>query len=193
MINLVILGAGNVATHLFNAFYLADNTTVIQVYNRSEKNLAYFKEKTNTTTSISKLLDADVYIIAISDDNITALSDKLPFHDKLVIHTSGSVAINQIRNQNNSGVFYPLQTFTAGKKVDFKSIPLCIEASEKSDLNILESLAKNISNHVYHIDSKQRKALHIAAVFVNNFVNHLYQKGAEICKEHQVSFDILNH
>jgi len=191
MINLVILGAGNVATHLFNAFNVAKNTTVVQVYNRSEKNLEYFKNKTNTTTSISKLIDADAYIVAVSDDNIAALSKKLPFHNKLVVHTSGSVAMNQIGNQNNSGVFYPLQTFTAGKDVDFKSIPLCIEATQKNDLLLLETIAKSISDNVYHIDSKQRKALHIAAVFVNNFVNHLYQKGAEICKEHQVSFDIL--
>jgi len=191
MINLVILGAGNVATHLFNAFNVAKNTTVVQVYNRSEKNLDYFKEKTNTTTSISKLIEADVYIIAISDDNVAALSEKLPFHNKLVVHTSGSVAMNKIGNNNNPGVFYPLQTFTAGKGVDFKSIPLCIEATKKNDLLLLETIAKNISNNVYHIDSKQRKALHIAAVFVNNFVNHLYQKGAEICNEYQVSFDIL--
>ena len=191
MINLVILGAGNVATHLFNAFTVAKNITVIQVYNRSENSLGYFKEKTNTTTSISKLIDADVYIIAVSDDNIATLSEKLPFHNKLVVHTSGSVAMQQIGNNNNTGVFYPLQTFTMGKEVDFKSIPLCIEATQKNDLQLLKTLAKSISNNVYHIDSKQRKALHIAAVFVNNFVNHLYQKGEEICKENNVSFDIL--
>jgi len=191
MINLVILGAGNVATHLFNAFHLADDITVVQVYNRSEKSLEYFKEKTNTTTSISKLIDADVYLIAVSDDNIGALSKKLPFHNKLVVHTSGSVAMGQIKNQNNPGVFYPLQTFTAGKDVDFKSIPLCIEATQKNDLLLLETIAKSISDNVYYIDSKQRKTLHIAAVFVNNFVNHLYQKGEEICKENSVPFDIL--
>jgi len=191
MINLVILGAGNVATHLFNAFYDAENTTVVQVYNKSEKSLDYFKEKTNTTTSISKIIDADAYLIAVSDDNIATLSNKIQLHNKLVVHTSGSVAMNQIGNQNSAGVFYPLQTFTAGKDVDFKSIPLCIEATEKNDLLLLETIAKSISDNVYHIDSKQRKALHIAAVFVNNFVNHLYKKGEEICKENNVPFDIL--
>jgi len=191
MINLVILGAGNVATHLFNAFNIAKNTTVVQVYNRSEKSLDYIKKKTNTTTSISELLDADVYLIAVSDDNIGALSKKLLFHNKLVVHTSGSVAMNQIGNNNNTGVFYPLQTFTVRKEVNFKSIPLCIEATKKNDLQLLETIAKSISDNVYHINSKQRKALHIAAVFVNNFVNHLYQKGEEICKENSLSFNIL--
>jgi predicted short-subunit dehydrogenase-like oxidoreductase (DUF2520 family) len=191
MINVVILGAGNVATHLFNAFQETENIKVVQVYNRSKKKLAFFETKTNTTTSISKIIDADVYLISVSDDSISSLSKKLQFNNKLVAHTSGSVAMNQISTHNTPSVFYPLQTFTSGKKVDFRTIPLCIEATKKNDLLLLENLAKSISDNVYQIDSKQRKALHIAAVFVNNFVNHLYQKGEEICKENNVSFDIL--
>ena len=191
MINVVILGAGNVATHLFNAFQKTENIKVVQVYNRSKKKLAYFEPKTSTTTSISKIMDADVYLISVSDDSINSLSKKLQFNNKLVAHTSGSIAMNQISTHNLPSVFYPLQTFTSGKEVDFKTIPLCIEATKKTDLLLLENLAKSISDNIYHINSKQRKALHIAAVFVNNFVNHLYQKGEEICKENNVSFDIL--
>lgn len=191
MINVVILGAGNVATHLFNAFQETDNIKVVQVYNRSQKKLAYFETKTNTTTSISKIMDADIYLISVSDDSINSLSKKLQFNKKLVAHTSGSVTMNQISNHNTPGVFYPLQTFTTGKDVDFKTIPLCIEATEKNDLLLLKNLAKSISDNVYHINSKQRKSLHIAAVFVNNFVNHLYQKGEEICIENNVPFDVL--
>ena len=191
MINVVILGAGNVATHLFNAFQKTENIKVVQVYNRSKKKLAYFESKTSTTTSISKIMDADVYLISVSDDSINSLSKKLQFNNKLVAHTSGSIAMNQISIHNSPSVFYPLQTFTSGKEVDFKTIPLCIEATKKTDLLLLENLAKSISDNIYHINSKQRKALHIAAVFVNNFVNHLYQKGEEICKENNVSFDIL--
>jgi predicted short-subunit dehydrogenase-like oxidoreductase (DUF2520 family) len=191
MINVVILGAGNVATHLFKAFDSSNDISVIQVYNRSQKKLAYFEHKTKTTTSISKILDADLYLIAVTDDSINKLSKKLQFHKKLVAHTSGSVAMNQISKHNFPCVFYPLQTFTAGKKIDFKNIPLCIESSRDEDLLILEALAKSISDHVYFINSSQRKALHIAAVFVNNFVNHLYQKGEDICKQNNMSFDIL--
>ena len=190
MIKIVLLGTGNVATHLFNAFQNNDNIDVVQVYNRSHKNLDAFK-KTNTTTSISKLKEADVYIIAISDDSIPELSKKLQLRKKLVVHTSGSVPLETISNQNRRGVFYPLQTFSTNKSVDFKTIPLCLEAEFNDDLILLEQLANAISDSVYHINSEQRKALHIAAVFVNNFVNHLYQKGEEICLEHQVSFDIL--
>ena len=190
MIKIVLLGTGNVATHLFNAFQNCDNTEVIQVYNRSHKNLAAFKT-TDTTTSISKLKKADIYIIAISDDSIAELSKKLQLRKKLIVHTSGAKSIDTISNQNRRGVFYPLQTFSATKSVDFKTIPLCLEAEHSDDLILLEQLAKTISSAVYHINSAQRKALHVAAVFVNNFVNHLYQKGEEICLEHKVSFDIL--
>jgi len=191
MIKVVIIGAGNVASHLFDAFYTTENVSVIQVYNRSQKKLDYFENKTNTTTSISEIIEADIYIISVSDDSINSLSKKLQFNNKLVAHTSGSVAMNQISNHNKPSVFYPLQTFTTGKDVNFKTIPLCIEATKKNDLLLLETLAKSISDNVYHINSKQRKALHIAAVFVNNFVNHLYQKGEEICTKNNVSFDIL--
>ena len=190
MIKIVLLGTGNVATHLFNAFQNNDDTEVIQVYNRSYKNLDRFKT-VNTTTSISKLKTADIYIIAIADDSITGLSKKLQFHKKLVVHTSGSIPMQAISNQNKRGVFYPLQTFSVNKPVDFKTIPLCVEAEFSDDLILLKHLANTISNSVYQINSIQRKALHIAAVFVNNFTNHLYQKGEEICLEHKVPFDIL--
>lgn len=191
MIKIVIIGTGNVATHLFLAFQKSINTEVVQVFNRSKKSLSFFEKSVNTTSSISKLKDADVYIIAISDDYIAAVSKKLQFHNKLVVHTSGSIAMKAIAKQNRRGVFYPLQTFSKAKAVDFKYIPLCLEAEKPEDLNTLQQLADSISDAVYLIDSTQRKALHIAAVFINNFVNHLYQKGEEICTEHNVSFDIL--
>jgi predicted short-subunit dehydrogenase-like oxidoreductase (DUF2520 family) len=92
---------------------------------------------------------------------------------------------------NRRGVFYPLQTFTKGKKVDFREIPICIESEFSADLEIIKKLANTISEKTYIINSQQRKALHIAAVFVNNFVNHLYQIGNEICLENQVPFEIL--
>ena len=193
MIKIVLLGTGNVATHLYNAFHTNHKTKVVQVYNRSKKRLLYFEEhSTTTTTSISKITEhADVYIVAISDDSINEFTKKLRFHNKLVVHTSGSVGMMSIANQNKRGVFYPLQTFTLGKKVDFTQIPICIETEFPENLPVLEQLANAISNHCYHISSEQRKALHIAAVFVNNFANHMYQKGAEICREHKLPFDIL--
>jgi len=192
MIKVVLLGAGNVATHLFEAFQETKTASVIQVYNRSKKKLQDFNHLVHTTSSLNELKEADIYIIAVKDDSIEGLGKKLTLLNKLVVHTSGSIAMEALNNNHRYGVFYPLQTFTKGKQVDFSSIPICLETNIQSDIEILEKLAQSISKAVYRIDSTQRKALHVAAVFVNNFVNHLYQKGHEICQEHQVPFEVLH-
>ena len=84
-----------------------------------------------------------------------------------------------------------LQTFTKNKKVDFSKVPFCLEAEDKNDYQLLEKLAKLLSKHIYNIDSEQRKRLHVAAVFVNNFTNHMYKIGNDICKENNIPFKIL--
>ncbi|MFD0964013.1 Rossmann-like and DUF2520 domain-containing protein [Pseudofulvibacter geojedonensis] len=192
MIKVVLLGAGNVATHLFEAFQQSNEIDVVQVYNQSKNRLRSFKERVSTTTNLKELKKADVYIIAIKDDAIEKLSNQLPHTDRLIVHTSGSVSINSLSKHNRHGVFYPLQTFTKGKEVNFKTIPICLETAVITDYIILEKLAKAISQAVYNINSTQRKALHVAAIFVNNFVNHLYQKSNEICEEHKVPFEVLH-
>jgi len=187
----VILGAGNVAFHLFKAFFEAENIRVIQVYNHKQESLNYFSNFTATTTKINQLKPADFYLIALKDDIIPEIAKQIKSNNGIVLHTSGGVALNALKNQSNFGVFYPLQTFSKNKAVDFAEIPLCIEANSAENLKKIKSLAAEISKDVREINSEQRKALHLAAVFVNNFSNHLYQIGAEICKEHQVDFSIL--
>jgi predicted short-subunit dehydrogenase-like oxidoreductase (DUF2520 family) len=108
-----------------------------------------------------------------------------------VVHTSGSAPMESLNPNNRKGVFYPLQTFTKGKEVDFTSIPICIESQFNSDYTILKKVADSISDKVFIINSGQRRSLHVSAVFVNNFVNHLYTIGNAICDEHQVPFEIL--
>jgi predicted short-subunit dehydrogenase-like oxidoreductase (DUF2520 family) len=97
-----------------------------------------------------------------------------------------------MNEDNRRGVFYPLQTFTKNKAVEFKTIPICLESENGTDYQVLDRVAKSISEKVFAINSQQRKALHVAAVFVNNFTNHLFQIGHEICRENQVPFEILN-
>lgn len=191
MVKVVLLGGGNVGYHLTNN--LLNNTTIqlIQVYNRSIEKIEYLKTKTTITNKIEDLLDADIYIICISDNYIAEISAKIKFKNKLIVHTSGSVSINEINSTHRKGVFYLLQTFSKERNLDFSTIPICLEASSKSDLEILTVLAKSISNNIYNISSEQRKALHVAAVFVNNFVNHLYQIGNQICETNNVPFNVL--
>ena len=186
--NIVILGFGNVAQHLVRAFLDTDNVNIVQIYNRSEITNPPIK---NCTTVLSELIDADVCIIALPDDVIPNFSKKLPFKNRLVVHTSGSVPMSILSEKNNTGVFYPLQTFSKDRIVDFRSIPICIEAKNASDLKTLKKLGDSISEKIVEINSEQRKKLHLAAVFVNNFTNHLYHISEEIIAENRLDFNLL--
>ncbi|MFV5699283.1 Rossmann-like and DUF2520 domain-containing protein [Flavobacterium sp. ZT3R17] len=195
MIKVIIIGSGNVAQHLIAAFQdsqnLGSEIELVQVFSRQPANLSLVLDYDKITDNWDTLVEADLYIIAVSDDAIAEVSSQLPFKNRLVVHTSGSVSLNTLNDNNRKGVFYPLQTFTKNKAVDFKSIPICLESENATDFQLLDKVAKAISDKVFAINSEQRKALHVAAVFVNNFTNHLYQIGNEICQEHQVPFEIL--
>lgn len=191
MIHVVFLGFGNLNQHLCLALSNAENVAVIQIYNRNIiKSFSDF-ENIPFTNDISKLMNADVYIIGIPDDAIKNFSESLPFKNKLVVHTSGGVAMNQLSNTNRRGIFYPLQTFSKQRDVDFTKIPICIESENPKDQELLTILGKTISEKVVEISSEKRVKLHLAAVFVNNFVNHLYGIGNDILNEDDLSFDLL--
>jgi predicted short-subunit dehydrogenase-like oxidoreductase (DUF2520 family) len=191
MISVVILGAGNVATHLFKTFNKADNVIVNQWFNRKLKSIDYYKNIVEVTDDLSSLKEADVYIIAVSDDAVAKLSSQLPFENKLVVHTSGSVGLYDLDKKLHRGVFYPLQTFSKEAEVNFSNVPICIETLNKAHYDILKDLAKAIGSTSYKVNSDQRSALHLAAVFVNNFTNQLYRIAHEITESTGTEFDIL--
>lgn len=174
MISVAIVGLGNIGSHLYRAFSQAQDVQVTQYNSRG-------------TLEIKESFD--LVIIAVSDAAITHVSSQIS--NALVVHTSGGTEISLLQNLGRKGVFYPLQTFTKGKEVDFTKIPICIEAENMEDLELLRKLGATISNTVIEIDSDQRKHIHVAAVFVNNFVNHMYVMANDICKEHEVPFEIL--
>lgn len=191
MIKITIIGSGNVAQHLIDAFAKNNAIEIIQVFSRTEKQISPLLDSSKIIHNLNELAKSDLYIIAVSDDAISDVSSKLPFENRLVVHTSGSIPLSVLHDKNRKGVFYPLQTFTKGKQIDFKTIPFCLETQIAADYVLLEKVARSISDHSYPINSQQRKALHVAAVFVNNFTNHLYQLGSDICTANNVSFDIL--
>ncbi len=191
MISITIIGSGNVAQHLISALKEADGIELKQAMVRQKNNLNHLLDSHKIITHYHELQPADVIIIAVSDSAIAEVSDKIPFTNQLVVHTSGSVTIDALNNKNRKGVFYPLQTFSKSKAVDFKVIPICLEAQNDTDYQTLHTVAQSISEVIYNVNSEQRKALHVAAVFVSNFVNHLYQMGNEICNKNHLSFDIL--
>lgn len=173
MISVLIVGNGNVATHLFKAFSKANDVVVSLIGSRT----------------LTEIPHAEITIIAVSDDAIPSVSAKIK--NTLVAHTAGNVALTALKNTTRKAVFYPLQTFSKDKKVNFKEVPFCLEADDKNDLRLLEKLALTIGEKVYNITSEQRKSLHLAAVFVNNFTNHMYKIGDDICKKNNLPFAIL--
>jgi len=191
MLSVVVLGSGNVAQHLIKALAAAPFVTLLQAWARHPEKLSHLLPAEKRTGDINTLAAADIYIISVADDAITAVSAQLPLTNRLVVHTSGSTGIDGLNAKNRRGVFYPLQTFSKNKEVDFSTIPLCLESEFTDDYTILEELAKALSQSVYKIDSAQRQALHVAAVFTSNFVNHMYALGNEICLDNNIPFDIL--
>jgi len=191
MIKVTVIGSGNVAQHLIQAFQKSDMIALLQVFSRQKESVLHLVDSSKITDDWKALSEADIYVIAVSDSAIAEVSSNLTFENRLVVHTSGSLPMDELNAKNRRGVFYPLQTFTKGSEVDFRAIPVCLESEFDDDYTILEDLAEAIKSKHYLISSNQRKSLHIAAVFVNNFTNHLYQIGKDICGEHQLPFEIL--
>ena len=192
MISVILLGAGNVATHLYKAFSNSETVSVKQWYNRTRSSISSYSNDVEITDSLEELKEADVYIIAVSDDSIAQLSTDLPFTNRFVVHTSGSVAMHDIDKKNQIGVFYPLQTFSKDADIDFSEVPICVEVYEKENLELLRDLARVVGCKPHKITTEQRQTLHLAAVFVNNFTNQLYRIGHEICETKNIEFEILH-
>ena len=191
-LKIVFVGAGNVSWHLARELQKHDQE-IVQIYNRSVEPAITLARKLNCdfTTRIEDLYSkADLYILAVKDSVIAQVSDTLKLDNKLVVHTSGAIEKDCIKH-NRSGVFYPLQTFSKEKKLNFKNIPFCIEASKSEDYNTLMRLATLLSPKVYNIDSHQRKVLHVAAVFACNFSNFMYMMADDILQKEQIPLDIL--
>lgn len=190
---IVILGAGNVATHL--AVNLAGKAHISQIYNHNIAGAQELAAKTGAeaTDSLHELRrDADLYIISVKDDAISLLAEKLKGRGGLWAHTSGSVPMDVLSPISDTyGVFYPMQTFSKDVDVDMSEVPLFIEGSDSASSDELKETASLITKKVYDADSERRAKLHIAAVFACNFTNRLWDISANILKEIGLGFDTM--
>lgn len=195
---IVLVGAGRVGSHLARRL-AACGLRPAQVFNRSlERALDLGQElKIPSTAEWEQLLlDADLYLIAVRDDAIPQVAAQvatlLQGRSPLVAHTSGATPIQVLQPFfERCGVFYPVQTFSAERQPDFSRIPICIFAQNADDMALLRRLAERVSGAVYEADDEQRLSLHVAAVFVNNFVNYLYGVGQRLAQEAGLPFELL--
>jgi predicted short-subunit dehydrogenase-like oxidoreductase (DUF2520 family) len=192
-----IIGSGNVATHL--ALTLENKGHFVnEIYSRNLANANKLVSKLYNT-EVKENLDfssseSEIYIISVSDDAIEVVAENLIIPPTgILVHTSGSMPMSvlNLSSCQNLGVFYPLQTFSRNKKVNFNEIPICIEATNKVTLAFIKNLASSISKKVVPIDSEQRMVLHIAAVLSCNFTNHLFTCSKEVLQKRNLNFDLL--
>ena len=185
---IVLIGSGNVAFHLAKAFTEAQ-IPVSQIFGRNTTELQKISEQFSIPFSTETLADADLYIISVSDSSITEVSSLIKNKNALVTHTSGSVSREALSGNYRKSVFYPLQTFSKSKNLDYSKIPFFIDAENENDEEILKNLASKISKNVMLANDEKRKYIHLTAVFACNFVNHLYARAKEISDSQGIPFD----
>ena len=184
---IVMIGAGNLATNLGKALFRAHHE-IVQVYSRTEASasaLASVLQCSHTTEVEQVEKQADAFIVAVKDAVLPSLAEALHKgrERQLFVHTAGSMPMDILPSERR-GVFYPMQTFSKNKEVDFSVIPCFVEASNEEDKVLLTELGKTISDSLYELESENRKYLHLAAVFCCNFANHCCTLGAKLLKEH---------
>ncbi|QIH36289.1 Rossmann-like and DUF2520 domain-containing protein [Sphingobacterium sp. DR205] len=192
--NIVILGSGNAATHFGQAFQQLGHQ-IVQIYSKTKANadaLAFALQCPGTDDLSQLLRNADLYLIAVSDEAIPTLVETMPQDIKgIVVHCSGATDMAILNRFRNYGVIYPPQSLSKNKAVDFSLIPFCVEGSDTSIANSLLQLTRRFSSRSILCNSQQRLAIHLSSVMVNNFSNILYQFAYELLEEHNLSFDLV--
>ncbi len=190
-----LIGSGNLATHLS----IALNNKGLHfesVWSRNIENAKILSEKikTNYTNNISELFKKQaIYLICVPDNNINNVAKQLNSSNSILIHTSASTNISVLKKYNaNSGVFYPLQTFSKNSTlVNFKNLPIFIEYSNSNVKNLLTNWSKLINAKLYKANSEKRLLIHVAAIFANNFTNHMLAISQELAIQNNIDFELF--
>lgn len=190
---IVMIGAGNTATVLTLLLHKAGHP-IVQVVSRDIQHAAILARKYQTnfaSLTDESFAEADIYIIALSDEGLKNIGSVNALKNKFVVHTAGAVGMDILKNVSDEyGVLYPLQTLSKSSKI-IPTIPFLVNGSSASSLKTITQLAKSISGDVRKADDEERLHYHIAAVFVSNFTNHIMALGEYFCKEEGLSFKAL--
>lgn len=193
---IVFIGAGNLAVNLAQALH-QKGFEIVQVYSRTKESAKFLAEKVHAGWTVNLedvTAEAALYIVSLKDAAFTELLPQIVKNKDraLLVHTAGSIAMDVWKGKTaRYGVFYPMQTFSKQRSVDFKEIPIFIEAAQKEDTELLKAIASVLSDKVFDADSRQRRSLHLAAVFACNFTNHLYVLTADLLKKYGLPFEVM--
>lgn len=191
--DIFFIGSGNVATHLATSLRKAGHS-IVGICGRNADNSQALAQKVDakTFTQLSHIpVDASIYLICISDDNIADVASQMPLVKGIVAHTAGSVGIEAVSRFSHHGVFYPLQSFSKNRDINLSNTPFCIESGDTQTAETLKSLASDISNNVHAINTDQRRQLHLSAVFASNFANCMYAEAEQIMQNCGLPFNML--
>ncbi len=192
---IIFIGAGNTATHLSQAFFKAGYNIdeVVAKTEISAKELAVKFGAMYGTSLSSSAYKSEWVIICTPDDSIPEIVKSLSNLTSTVLHISGATSINVFpKNFGNYGVLYPVQTFNKRRQINIREVPFIIEASDVRTEKRIQHLAESISNKVLFANTEERRILHLAAVFTNNFTNHLYTIARGLLAETSLPLEILN-
>ena len=191
---IVVVGSGNVATHFARAFHASGND-IAQVYSRNIAHAQVLASQLDAQAidRFSDLADdAHLYLLAIPDDALYEVVTQISPKRGIVVHTSGSVPMDVLKPLSTKiGVVYSPQTFIKSLEMNYSELPFCLEASDGEVLERLKNLVIPVSQKIYEINSDQRRKLHLAAVFVNNFGNALNAMAQDITMQNDIPFEIL--
>ena len=190
---IVIIGSGNTATVLGKVIKNAGHK-IVQVLSRNELHARALADKLECEYGnyiTTPYRDADLYLFALTDNALHHLYEHVQLKDRIVVHTSGSVSKNVLTEiSERHGVIYPLQSLSKDAD-ELPQIPLLIDGSSHDVLSLLETFALTLSDDVVRVNDEDRLKYHIAAVFVNNFTNHLYAMADDFCGQEKIDFKKL--
>ena len=191
MIRICLIGGGNVAIALAREILDNNALSLIQLICRDQNRVPNDLSHVPISNHFNTLPDCDFVIIAVSDHAIHEVSQKIPLSDAIVVHTSGASSIDLLNKHSKRGVMYPLQTFSQDSRLHWQEIPLLLEGNNTDVKDKLEKLSKTLSTVVTDANEEERLHMHLAAVIVNNFTNHLYVETDKFCKSKNLGFDML--
>jgi predicted short-subunit dehydrogenase-like oxidoreductase (DUF2520 family) len=191
MTKIVLIGSGNLAFHFYNQISSCQSMSLVQWYSRKLENINFAKDQVKITDQLSQLLAADLYLICVSDDAVEEVSKKIKTRE-LIVHCSGALSINSLQGYSRKAVLYPLQSFSKDQRLSFDQVPFCIESQNPKDQDLLTQIAKSLGGIPHFIDSQKRAVIHLIAVMMNNFGNHLMHLGQGLSEEHKIPFSIFH-
>jgi len=188
-LDIILIGTGNLAYSLAHTFEDHPMINLKGIYSKNPKELKDFPFEVKSLQDLKD--EADIIILAVSDNAIAEVSSELSATKSLVVHCAGGKPLQEIKNPNK-GVWYPPISFSKGLLVDFRSCNFCLESHESKHLILLEKLSELIGASWNIMDSQKRLKLHAAAVFANNFTNQIWTMTEEYCTRNNIEFELLH-